>query len=669
MTTGYVVGKKIGKAIYRSCSAVLGAAASAGTLEQTFMSYVDRIKVEGTRPFLLYNSWDDLRRPDLVTDSGNIMNEKNMLARIRSFKQKLEKYGLTLNAFVLDEGWDNYNSIWQIDTTRFGRGFAPIVSALDSMHTALGIWASPFGGYENRDKRIAWAAAHGYETSGDFTCLAGTRYKQEMKSMMDRYTADHHVGYFKWDGFLLSCAETDHGHLPGVYSREALVSSYIEMMQAVRRTNPEIFLNITTGTWLSPWWLQYADCIWMQGADYAYAEGVPSINERDKAITYRDAVLWDDFQKHHLLFPTSSLMTHGIIKGNLNLLGGENEPLDSFSNEVMMYFGRGVMMWELYVSPEALSDGDWNAIASAVKWTKANKEVLKNTKMILGDPMQREVYGYVHLTKEKGILLLRNPDVAAHEAKIRLTPELGEIAPSTEYFVKVIYPYNMILPQPVNAGSVLSIPLEGYEVLAAELVPAEKLDINAPVGVRYSIEQGKLTVYGAAGKIQTIETVGKKKLTDVRFGGDAEDLRCDETPLVKNGAAGCVSRATINVPQQYGKASFAFLAETANKRQDDSKPEFKITVNGVAKKLTIEEGQGKWFWVAAELAPGENTVVYSAGFRENEHGTVSTWIMSGRELRGQVIDGLPASGAEALPAKPYPASVQREIIPVTSHTF
>ena len=510
---GYVVGVKIAKEVYRSHTSIIGVSSSAGKLEQTFMKYVDQLKVEGTRPFLLYNSWYDLRRPELVKDSENVMNERSIIDRIHAFKKYLNKYDIALDAFVLDEGWDNFNGLWEIDSARFKRGFAPIVNALDSIHTALGLWASPFGGYEYRDKRTAWAAEHGYETSGDFICSAGDKYKEAMKYVMTRYATNYHVGYFKWDGFLLTCNETNHGHLPGIYSREALVSSYIDMMQAVRKVNPDIFLNITSGTWLSPWWLKYADCIWMQGADYAYAEDVPSINERDKAITYKDAVLWDDFQKQHLLFPMSSLMTHGIIQGHLNFLGGENESLDSFSNEVMMYFGRGVMMWELYVSPDVLSEDEWNAIASSIKWAKANHDVLEHTKMILGDPLKREIYGYVHLTKEKGILLLRNPDVAAKEAAIKLTSDLGDIAPSREYFVKIIYPYTMILPEPVRMGQTVSMTMDGYEVLAAEMIPSDKIDKNLPLGVRYSIENGHLIVYGALGRKEGTQINRKEEVS------------------------------------------------------------------------------------------------------------------------------------------------------------
>jgi hypothetical protein len=665
--SGYLVGQKITKEIYTSHTSIIGVSSSSAKLENTFMKYVGQIKVKGTRPFLLYNSWYDLRRPGLVKDSENIMNETNIIDRIHIFNKYLNKYNIKLNAFVLDEGWDIYNSIWGIDTIRFPRGFKPIVNALDSMNTSLGLWASPFGGYENRDKRTAWAAENGYETTGDFICFAGKKYKAAMQNVMRKYTKGYNIGYFKWDGFLLSCNEINHDHLPGIYSREAFVSTYIEMMKTVRAENPDIFLNITSGTWLSPWWLKYADCIWMQGADYAYAEDVPSINDRDKSITYRDAVLWDDLQKQQLLFPLSSLMTHGIIKGRLNFLGGENESLDSFSNEVMMYFGRGIMMWELYVSPDLLSDNEWNAIASSIKWAKANKEVLEQTKMILGDPLKREIYGYIHFSKDKGILLLRNPDVGTRETKIKLTPDLGDIDSSTKYFVKIIYPYNMILPDPVSLNQNLSIDMDGYEVLAAELIPAEKIDKNSPVGIKYSVNNGNLIVYGQPGKKEIIQSIGGEKIADIHFENILGDIGFKEEIPKKNNGVDFISHVTINLPTNYKNAKFAFLLESDNILNEKLRPDFSIKVNGVSKKLIIEEGQGKWFWVSTVMSSGENNIDYSIRFKENEIGKTSSWIISDKELSSQEIKNIYINDNEVLPAKPYPENIQREIISLKSY--
>ncbi len=662
---GYVVGKEIKKQPFISHTSILGASPSKIKLEQSFMDYVDGIKVNGTHPYLLYNSWYDFRNPAIVKDSASVMDEQTVLNRIHTFKKYMyDKYNIALDAFVLDDGWDKYKSLWQIDSTRFPNGFTPFDKALSPMHTALGIWASPFCGYSKRDTRVNWGAEHGYEKVGDFLCFAGTNYKAGYKKRMVDYTKKYDLGYFKWDGFLLACNETDHGHLPGIYSREANVSTYIDIIKAVRKVNPKIYLNITTGTWLSPWWLKYADCIWMQGADYAYAEDVPSINDRDKSITYRDAVLWDDYKKLNLLFPMSSLMTHGIIKGRLNFLGGKNESLDSFSNEVMMYFGRGVMMWELYVSPDLLSEGEWNAIASSIKWAKANKNILEKTKMILGNPLKRDTYGYLHVRKEKGILLLRNPDAMKKKVSIKLTPDLGDIDPLTEYYVKVIYPYNFILPKPVKLNETLNLDLSGYEVLTAELIPSDKIDMNLPIGVKFSMKDGNILVYAAPGKVKTIESISKKELGKIQFGNQQPDIKYVESSPGKNNGLEFKSNLNISIPNYYKNAKVGFLLESDKKLQKELKPDFKIIVNGKSQKLKVEEENGKWFWLIADISAGENDVSFSVNFKTTEKGKISSWILSDKELIGKKLENV--SENELLPAKPYPADIEKEIIPIKS---
>jgi len=662
---GYVVGKEIKKDQFVSHTSIIGASPSKVKLGQTFMNYVDGIKVNGTRPYLLYNSWYDFRNPAIVNDSASVMNEKNVLKRIDTFKKYMyDKYNIALNAFVLDDGWDNYNSMWAIDSTRFPNGFTPLVNALKPMNTDLGIWASPFCGYSNRDIRVNWGAAHGYEKVGDFLCFAGTKYKAAFKKRMVDYTKEYQLGYFKWDGFLLSCNEPDHGHLTGIYSGEANVSTYIDIIKAVRKVNPKIYVNITTGTWLSPWWLKYADCIWMQGADYAYAEEVPSINDRDKSITYRDAVLWDDLQRQHLLFPMSSLMTHGIIKGRLNFLGGKNESLDSFSNEVMMYFGRGVMMWELYVSPDLLSENEWNAIAASVKWAEANKKVLEKTKMILGNPLKRQTYGYIHLIKDKGILMLRNPDIEARNVKIRLTPDLGDINPSVKYYVKIIYPYNEILPKPVMMNQDLSINLNGYEVLTAEFIPSDKIDKRLPIGIKFSENNKGFVVYGRSGESEKVLSAGYKNLGDIRFNGSSRNIIIDENSPIINDRNVFESKAKIEVPADFQNAKFAFLLEPDIKLQKDLNPQMEIEVNGESRKVKIEEENSKWFWVSTDLKSGENNIIYKINFKNKVSGKISSWIFADEVLQSEKIENTSLTVEELMPAKPYPADIQKVIIPI-----
>jgi len=41
-----------------------------------------------------------------------------------------------------------------------------------------------------------------------------------------------------------------------------------------------------------------------------------------------DFVLYDDFTNQQSVVPIANLMTHASIKGNLQMLGGKEEPLD-----------------------------------------------------------------------------------------------------------------------------------------------------------------------------------------------------------------------------------------------------------------------------------------------------------------------------------------------------
>ena len=642
---GYIVGEKITNDPYRTYSSVIGVASSAETIRQAFLNYVDEIKVNGTRAFLLYNSWYDFRNPDIVSDDESIMNVPNVLRRIETFKNYMyEKYNINLDAFVLDDGWDKYQSIWEIDSLRFPAAFNPFIQPLKEMNTSLGIWASPFCGYSNREKRVNWASSHGYERVGEFLCFAGSSYKKEFKKKMVQYTSDYNIGYFKWDGFLLACNEPDHGHLQGIYSRTALIQTYIDMMQTVREVNPDIFINITVGSWLSPWWLQYADCIWMQGEDYAYAEEVPSLNPRDKSITYRDAILWDDLQNQNLLFPMSSLMTHGIIKGRLNFLGGKNESLLSFSNEVTMYFGRGVMMWELYVSPDLLNENEWNVIASAVKWAKKNKDILSNTKMILGNPLKREVYGYSHLTGKKGILLIRNPSVHPQEVKINLTNFPGEISDSEKYYVKKVYPYNFIYPKPVASDESIDLTIDSYQVLTIELIPESAMDSNLPIGIRYSSNSsGEILEY------EKNDFENNMFETNVSYGDDKVTIS-----------------TLVTLPGNANDAKIAFLVEPDRNVDLEDLPAFQININDKIQDIEVETENYKWFWISSELKDSVNDIQFSFDKFSNKSVNVEVWMFNSNLLierkTGKNID----YRDEPALFNPYPANVEKSSYHITS---
>ena len=112
-------------------------------------------------------------------------------------------------------------------------------------------------------------------------------------------------------------------------------------------------------------------------------------------------------------------MLHGMIyaKHRKQL---DDDPGNDFRNEIRSYFGTGTQLQEMYITPSLLSDANWDDLAEAAKWSRANAEVLKDTHWIGGDPAWLEVYGWASWTPGKGILVLRNPSDQAKTIRIKL---------------------------------------------------------------------------------------------------------------------------------------------------------------------------------------------------------------------------------------------------------
>jgi len=469
-------------------------------IKDWFFNYLPDIQVAPNKPYALYNSWYDLRSPlypGVAPD--HVMNEKNILHIIHLFrKNMIDRYHIHLDAFVLDDGWDTYDSDWVLRSSTFPHGLAPIVDSLKVLGTTLGMWFGPTGGYSFRMRRINWMKAHGYETVGstpndEMMDIAGPRYSRLLRRRTSSFDRQG-VGYFKWDGIQFSSSEPGNGHPVGYHSRRAALEKVIAMCRAVRAVNPETYLNITSGTWLSPWWLKYANQIWMQGEDYGYAD-VPSINARDAAVTYKDYVLYDDLHNQDVWFPVSNMMTHGIIKGDLANLGGQDDPLDRFTDDAVLYFGRGVSMYEMYISPDLLNPGEWNALSSTLNWARDRFKVMEKTYMIGGDPTLGQAYGYVHFLGDSGIIAIRNPVMLPSEITLKLDPGQGLDRKAGSLVLERIYPDHWISPVIYAAGARVSLPLSGYTTAVYELYPLEQADKPLLAGVTYDQDSTRGDAY------------------------------------------------------------------------------------------------------------------------------------------------------------------------------
>ena len=626
VTLGSSPGINIPDAGYTSESAVMGVA-PAGLVHRQFLDYVARMRVAPARPFLLYNTWYDYPRLK--------MNGGNTVARVSDFqKLLLSKYGLHLDSFVLDDGWDDMHKLWVIDQQRFPNGFRDLTAALKTIDSKLGIWFGPIGGYDQSQVRIATGKAANMEitSNGRYLCIAGRNYSRLLGDTMLQYQKEYGINYFKLDGIAFGCNEPDHGHPLGIYSDEATARTFIGMLEKLRAADPKVFLNITTSIWLSPWWLRYANTVWMGGSDSGYLPSVPTLAQRQSAVSYRDSVLYEDFVTHHAQFPISSLMTHGIIKGQANMLGGDKEQIEDWRDEVVHYYSVGNMMYELYISPDILSVAEMDVLGNTTKWAMANAHpLLDNSTMVLGDPAQREPYGYVHSTAEKSIVTLRNPFVRPRSVKLKLDELNGFAKVEGPQVLEIQYPYRKIASSAAKFGDTLTFDLGSYEQIVFELYPAAANQSRIE-GVRFSVDGSAVHTYAPSG---------------------AGDLTFSPVSLRTEGAAGEARTVhlstTVQVPSDYRQVRFAVLLEPDQENRgvkadgaDSGQPLLLSTENG---------NRGVWHWFYTNLPPGKHSVDLTVHIPASPAGArISAWLLTRRTLASKEMPTQAIPSPSLLPA-------------------
>ena len=82
----------------------------------------------------------------------------------------------------------------------------------------------------------------------------------------------------------------------------------------------------------------------------------------------------------------------------------KTDPGNDFADEVQSYFGTGTQLQEMYITPSLLTDANWDTLAKAAKWSRANAAILKDTHWIGGDPGKLAVYGWAAWARAVGLL-------------------------------------------------------------------------------------------------------------------------------------------------------------------------------------------------------------------------------------------------------------------------
>jgi hypothetical protein len=248
------------------------------------------------------------------------------------------------------------------------------------------------------------------------------------------------------------------------------VDGMLCLIADLRRLRPDLFVNVTTGTWPSPFWLLWGDSVWRNGDDMGFS-GPGS--KRQQWITYRDMYTYRGVVRRAPLYPVSSLMNQGICHARL---GNANLPPDlkDMADEIYSFFGSGTQLQELYVTPQMLTAPMWDLLAAGARWSRKNADVLADVHWIGGDPGQGKVYGYAAWSPRLGIVALRNPGAAPASFSLDVG-QAFELPPgaSKEFRLTRLWKSKEPLPPATaSAGRAEEISLAPFEVAVFEAAPA-----------------------------------------------------------------------------------------------------------------------------------------------------------------------------------------------------
>ncbi|ENM5738509.1 hypothetical protein AB1F87_002048 [Vibrio mimicus] len=432
---GYSWGKKIKDGqVYTTYKSVFGVGDSAEFIQDTFFEYIDDIRIRPLRLQVQYNSWFDY---------FSQVDREKFKRSVKKINQELntEREVPPLNAYVIDDGWEDVktdwsDNVWKVND-KFDSDFSSSLSTVMEADSTLGLWLSPGCNFNCRPA-VPSMRENGLEALDEYMSLAGPKYMQLLESRMIELTKQG-ISFFKLDGLFghLNRRELfdengwkyDLPTMPqlGVDGFDAaderlndpkydelktyyLVAGTERLMQLFKKQhqiNPNVYIVISNGAYLSPWWLQYIDTVWMINAGDA-AEG----SNRTQELIYRDNVYYETWVEEKTQFPFNSVFNHEPKKTETG------EGVKQFSEYLWMSLSRGTGFLEFYINTEILSEIDWGVMADGLKWAHKVFPYFKYSRMHGGDPKNEEVYGYSGFNEKGGYASFHNPSGTKEQAYI-----------------------------------------------------------------------------------------------------------------------------------------------------------------------------------------------------------------------------------------------------------
>jgi len=329
-------------------------------------------------------------------------------------EELVKKRDIKMDSFLWDDGWDDAEEgMWEFDRERFPTKFAPLNKAAHKYNISNGIWLSPWGGYgQAKDKRVEEAKSQGYETNKNGLSLAGPKYAKRFKEAALQIQDDANINLFKFDGVAGVPAEVG-------AETEAMLDTSGELRKLSTKKKRKVWINLTTGTWPSPFFMLWVDSIWRGHRD-VMAFGprqLPETTTRQRWQAFRECIVYELIYQRGSLFPLARLMVHGVVlsqHGDARDLGLHEANTLDWAQEVWSFAAMGLQLQELYISVDLMTTERWDELAAGLRWSTEHHETLADTHWITKLPFgcakeSYKPYAWATWRGRSGFLTLRNP--------------------------------------------------------------------------------------------------------------------------------------------------------------------------------------------------------------------------------------------------------------------
>lgn len=457
-------------------------------VQSDFFEYIEDIATP-TSFRKQYNSWYD--------NMMNITDESIEKSFVQT-EDGLARWGIEpLDAYVVDDGWNNYydgkyltspgsdrgtvpnrTDFWEIND-KFPDDFYPGTRLASLLNSTFGVWIGPRGGYNYFGSFGQMMDEKGTGEYGNGDICTGSRlYLKNFQKLASDWQENYGVEYWKWDGFQnRPCTNETHHHMTGgpknMYYTSDMWEAWTDLFEEVREVNARqgkgLFINATCYVNPSPWLLQWVNTVWLQESGDTGQTG--NGERHQNKIYYRDNVYYRLLNQLDFQFPLKNFYNHDPIYGVSDNSSATDEVFREYLYANAM---RGTAFWELYFSPSLMNDEKYAIASDVVNWAETNQDILKKAKMFGAQPTAG-VYGYSCWNGTQGIVSFTNPLATAQSYDLVIDSQVGAVPELKDAKGVQVHPFvSGILEQTISYGDTLHVELEPHQTLVFQYNEADQ---------------------------------------------------------------------------------------------------------------------------------------------------------------------------------------------------